>query len=73
MSSGPLRSQRRQSYNHKTATKSVTLPIPLIERAVRQAFREGHKNFSILTAKAIEAYLSTNEAPGGTDDEEEAA
>jgi hypothetical protein len=73
MSSGPVRSQRRQIYNHKTITKSVTLPIPLVERAVRQAFREGHRNFSILTAKAITAYLEVAEAPNDTDDEEEAA
>jgi hypothetical protein len=40
---------------------------------VRQAFREGHRNFSILTAKAITAYLEVAEAPNDTDDEEEAA
>jgi hypothetical protein len=73
MSSGPVRSQRRQMYNHKTATKSVTLPIPLIERAARQAFREGHKNFSILTAKALMAYLQANEGTDDADEEDEAA
>jgi hypothetical protein len=41
MSSGPVRSQRRQIYNHKTITKSVTLPIPLSSaRCARRSARD---------------------------------